>query len=155
MFRFLLLLIFGFAPSLYALDTVSGSVRVTKATAGVYVNLESKETGKSVRLCSSNLATKIKTLSAMTLEVSGEWKGDESAKSSCFDSQGFKILRLSSGRNPAVGVLKSDKSVYYLQHENGHKSFFLKVPKKMKQMVNKKIIVDPKIVAVSFSIYPE
>ena len=155
MSKILVFLICSFSLPLYAASTVSGLVRVTKATGGRYVNLESKDKKKSVRLCDSELSNKIQTLSAMTLEVSGEWKGPENSKTSCFHSNEFKILKLSSGREPAVGVLKMDKSTYYLEHEDGQKSFFLKVPKKMKQMVNKKIIVDPKIVAVSYSVYPE
>ncbi|MFK7825480.1 MAG: hypothetical protein AB8G05_15115 [Oligoflexales bacterium] len=155
MYRILFFLLCGLSLPSYAVSTVSGLVRITKATAGRYVNLESKETNKSVRLCDSDLSNKIQTLSAMTIEVAGEWKGSAGAKNSCFASKEFKILKLSSGREPAVGVLKLLNSSYYLEHEDGQKTFFLKVPKKMKKMVNKKIIVDPKIVAVSYSAYPE
>ncbi|NRA44420.1 MAG: hypothetical protein HRU09_05640 [Oligoflexales bacterium] len=153
--NFLILAVCGMSMPVFAVSKVSGLVRVTKATAGRYVNLESAETKKIVRLCDSPLSNKIQTLSAMTLEVSGDWKGPEGGKTSCFDSREFKILKLSSGREPAVGVLKIDKSAYYLEHEDGQRSVFLKVPKSMKKMLNKKIIVDPKIVAVSYSVYPE
>ena len=153
--KIILILSISFSQLVNAASSVSGLVRVTKATGGRYVNLESVETKKSVRLCDSDVSNKIQTLISMTLEVSGDWKGPESSKTSCFDSKEFKILKLASGREPAVGVLKAEKDTFYLEHADGQKSVFLKVPKRMKKMINKKIIVDPKIVAVSYSVYPE
>lgn len=140
-------------------EKVSGIVHTVKNAAGLKVTLdrspEALKKNGTVPLCRQKINEKFLKLSAMTLSLSGAWKGKNKAETACFLASSFEIVSLASGRRPLIGKLKMNKNHYYIQEENGKSSYLHKVPKKLKTLINKKVIIDPKVLVVSYAVYPD
>ena len=103
--------------------------------------------GKAVigdRLCPGEVSARVKKLSGMTLEFSGDWKIGKSGDRQCFEVKAFNIKRHLSGRPPLVGVLRDDAGTFSIVTEDGKQHLLGNASSGLKKLKGKKVILDIK-----------
>lgn len=124
----------------------AGLVKVLGSARNVKISLspiEKKETEKNTDLCPGGLTPKVGELVNMVIEVQGSEKKGKSGKI-CFLPKSYEIIGLSSGRPPVIGVLKKMNAGYAIQMENGELRNLSLVSSGLKELQDKKVILDLK-----------
>lgn len=146
-------------------EEISGQVKVFGNASSRTVKLVKPGEYDGPSLCSNELATKISAVSNMQLMVEGEWGEMGKKKTKCLEATSFRVLTTSTGRPAVVGTIEKSDSGFKLRDNEGKTYEFKKLPKGLKSMVGKKVIVGLKQMnspnslnsshkVVSYSVYP-
>jgi hypothetical protein len=147
-------------------ESLEGIVRNSGSGVNQVVEVVVAKATNGDRLCPGEVSARIKKLSGMTLEISGDWKIGKSGDRQCFEVQGFHIKRHLSGRPPLVGTLKDDAGTYAVVTEDGKKHVLGDASSGLKKLAGKKVILDIKsfdatgeqssnLKVISYAAYPE
>jgi len=146
-------------------EEISGQVKVFGNAGSKTVKLVKPGEYDGPSLCSNDLATKISSISNMQLMVEGEWGEMGKKKIKCMEASAFKVLTTSTGRPAVVGIIEKSDRGFELRDNEGKTYEFKKLPKGLKSMVGKKVIVGLKQMnspnsltsshkVVSYTVYP-
>lgn len=127
---------------------ISGAVKTLGSAINAKVYLVQSGEGETKQpLCRDAIAKRVGKLGGMTVEVTGDWRGDV-AKGGCFVGSDFRIVKNASGRAPMVGVLSRLDGGWRLKNDANLDNPLADVPPGLAKLEGKLVIVDVKPIDV-------
>ena len=94
--------------------------------------------GDGLDLCPAEKGELAKKLSGYMISV----EGTKNEQKKCIEVSKIEVLKSSRGESVLLGTLKKSNANWVLQGEDGKSYTFLKIPKGMRALENKKLLVD-------------
>ena len=94
--------------------------------------------GDGADLCPTGKGEQAKSFSGFVIAV----EGTKNAEKKCLDVSKLEVVKSPRGKPVIFGTLKKVESVWVLESEQGKSYSFKKVPKGMRELLNKKLLVD-------------
>jgi len=129
-----------------------GTVHLVGSALKSRTLLEVTEPQQSNVLCQSDLEGKIRHLTDLEIEVSGDWRVGPTGEPDCLVVTSYKVLKASSGRAIIAGLLTSRAGQYIINTGDGAEVVLADLPSGAKSLVGTKVIVDVKSIASSSNV---
>lgn len=129
--------------------TLKGTVHLVGSALRSRTLLEVTEPQQSKVLCPSEVEQRVRHLTDLEIEVSGEWKLGPTGEPDCLVVSSYRVLKASSGRPIIVGVLVSRHGQFVVITEDGGEVVLAELPSGAKSLIGTKVIMDVKSIASS------
>jgi len=143
--------------------TWSGQLSIVGSQLNSRLILRNNETNESKRICPGETSQRISQLAGMTVEINGSIQKGASQRQNCIQTTNFTILKTTTGRPAAVGLLERDEDGYFL-NSNGSGFRLSRMLPGMEKLVGEYIIIsvdnqaalrDNTIQPMSFMAFPK
>lgn len=125
-------------------EDLTGTVVTVGSSLTTTVMVTPAGEAKGPSLCYTDLAERVRKLTAMTVKVSGDWKLNDKSEKKCFEASEFTVLKTSSGRDAIVGTLVETSGVYQVTGGDGKIMTLGEVSGGLKKLSGQKVILDLK-----------
>ena len=132
-----------FSPQAFAED-FEGIVRLVGSAYSATTTLTDASGKQAVNFCTDDESRRLSRLTGMTVKASGDWQEATKNKVRCVKLTAFEVLKASSGRDAVVGVLSQEGADFAVTTGDGSKRKLSRVPKGLRKMLGKKVIIDVK-----------
>jgi hypothetical protein len=137
-----------FGTELYAV-TFQGSIHLIGSALKSRTLLEVSDPQQSNVLCPSELEQKVRHLTDLEIEVSGEWKLGSTGEPDCLVVSSYRVIKAASGRPIIVGTLTSRNGQYAVVTDGGGEVILAELPSGAKTLLGTRVIMDVKSIASS------
>ncbi len=127
-----------------AAEDLEGTVTASGSGVNSRVFLAPAGAAEGPDLCASDVTKKVRRLGAMVVRASGAWKLSKKGEKSCFAATTFTVLKTSTGRDAAIGLLGRQGAGFVLTGDDGKSLALDDVPGGLKKLEGHKVILDLK-----------
>jgi hypothetical protein len=115
--------------------SVEGIIRSSGSKINYRIIIKEKGGSKDHTLCPGKVSDQINQYKRMHAKVTVT-EGKQ-----CLTPSSFQLVKTANGRDPVVGTLTKEGEYFAITH-NGKKFLLEKIPKRLKIMENKKVVLD-------------
>ncbi len=129
--------------------TFKGTVHIIGSALQSRTLLEVADSQQTNVLCPSSVEQRIRHLTDLEIEVSGEWKLGSTGDPDCLVAASYRVLKAASGRPIIVGTLGTRNDQFIIETDSGGEVVLAELPSGAKSLLGTRVIMDVKSIASS------